>query len=122
MTLFYVVDSLLPEISNARLTSTAPNENYAKASALLTLEFTVTDTNVLPATSLFTILINGETRTVVSSTVLDTVGKSKKLTFTWTVPASPSMTTVGYSITVLDVAGNARTQAVANVITIGMFA
>jgi len=123
--MIYAIDVAPPVVSAVTLTSTASNPQIARASAQLTLQFTVTDDlgiiggSVPPASFAVTVGPAGSAAPVFA-TISGATSTSATYRYTWSVPAFPAFTSVGYSITVGDSAGNmAAAVTAANVVAIG---
>lgn len=89
--------------------------------AEITLVFTVRDNSVLPA-NVPSVTINSLTQTATSVVDVGTDGKAKTFTYKYTVPtAATHDSTIGYSVSTVDAAGNtvSATSALADLITIG---
>jgi len=117
-----VTDTVAPTISLGSFTSNFGNGLVWQGGSRLTLSFTVDDDYDLPSQSGGTVpglvvSIGSALGEFVSST--STTGKPRTFQFGWTVPASPSFTTVGFQVTVVDTAGNSKTLSADGWLTSG---
>ena len=119
-----IPDTTQPTISLVTLLSDSPNNLFATNASVLTLQFTVADETALtggaqpPASFAVTVGPAGSSAPVFVS-AQDVTFTSGRFIYSWIVPNSPGYTSVGYSISVADAAGNTRTATAANVITLG---
>jgi len=107
------VDVVPPTITSFNLFSNGPNSAVARGGSVLTLSFTMTDENEMPSgtpPASFVVQIGppGSVAPTYSS-VSPNSGLTRTYTYTWSVPAMPTFSRVGYWLNVSDAAGNWRT-------------